>query len=696
TDRRIGPLPTERRVSYSVGAGSMPRPSRTFDYPVASADEVDLWQGLGIAFDPSDESSMAAARAEAEGIIRQTLQIKTVPDPQMVGSEIDFVAGDVFHAEPLLLRQPDRFAYLANDLESNGKACNDATDPNPGYRCFFERHRRRRQVLIAGSNDGQLHAFEAGRFDGGVSGGRVTGVYDRGTGGELFAHIPRPMLQHVAEMTLADHGFGIDLAPVADDVFVDPSHGGTPTPADREWRTVVFGGYRSGGPGIFALDLTQPDHLSERTVTNLAGQTDVAYLPVRGDDYVPSCTTGYSAEACGALPYPAVLWEFSDQCVDGSTSTLVPCDDDGNGQPDLGLSWSKVNSGRVRVTAGDDVETRYVVVFGGGIDPDNPDVVGNFLYMVDVETGETLYKRAVVGAVPGEPAAVDSDGDTFLDTVYVGTTAGKLYKADISAAATLDATTGRVAATDWALFEVFDTGGRPIFYPPAVLFVASRDAFALAIGTGERRELFADQSPAGGRLYLVLDDGLAASDPELPLTAAQFPAVVAATDPNTADNFLLAPEPDKSAGWVLELAANERLVSDVLAISGVLSFATFLPSTDPTTCAGAGDGSIYSLLATNANGLGTRPRSATFADKFVNAPRVIPSSSSETVLGEGVVDPFATTDMRAVSQSLQTLFPDRCRFGNFGQRLSTTLTDTGQVAVVEIPVCVLPKNWKEF
>ena len=42
------------------------------------------------------------------------------------------------------------------------------------------------------------------------------------------------------------------------------------------------------------------------------------------------------------------------------------------------------------------------------------------------------------------PAAVDADQNGILDTVYIGTTAGFMYKIDISAAADVDAVTGRL------------------------------------------------------------------------------------------------------------------------------------------------------------------------------------------------------------------------------------------------------------
>ena len=87
---------------------------------------------------------------------------------------------------------------------------------------------------------------------------------------------------------------------------------------------------------------------------------------------------------------------------------------------------------------------KFVAVFGGGLDPEQPGISGNFLYMVDVETGKALYKRELAGAVPSEPAAVDTDQDGILDTLYVGTTGGLLYKVDLRSRRASTPTSGQV------------------------------------------------------------------------------------------------------------------------------------------------------------------------------------------------------------------------------------------------------------
>ncbi len=337
SDRRIGTSAAERRVTYTqaaVGDG-VPLNVRAFDYSDsdARADEHDLWQGMGLPFLAGDASSEEAARSIARHAIRRTLAQRSVEVTDASTGDrvpLTYVLGDFFHADPVLVAGPSNFSYLANDVEGNGRACNATTRPNRGYRCFFEKERRRRRVLLAPSNDGQVHAFDAGFFRGSVEDGRLVGRFDAGTGREIFAHIPRPMLRHTRDLVALEHAPGIDGQLTVDDVFIDPAHSGTPAANDREWRTVAIGAYRDGGSGLYALDLTHPDPVQSRTVLSFTGEPDLEYVPVAASSAVPACTALERSlqSGCGR-PYPMVLWEFADA--------------------DLGLSWSKVNTGRVRV-----------------------------------------------------------------------------------------------------------------------------------------------------------------------------------------------------------------------------------------------------------------------------------------------------------------------------------------------------------
>ncbi len=388
---RIGGDPDERRVIYSqepTVPGAVPRASRLFEPPTGLANEYDLWNGLlgPSSYIVGNAASEATARTQARNTMEQTLRIKTAPDPTADppgSTNVSYVLGDVFHSSPTLVAAPNQLRYRIFNLHN--------------YRNFYDRHEFRRRVLMVGSNDAQLHAFDAGIFEPEFNGSeldRTKSAHNLGSGQELFSFVPRALLPRLRAMTVTpdEHEFSVDASAVVDDFFVDPIHSGTPTATDREWRTLAIGGLREGGRTYYALDITQPDH---DTITG------GVHIPDPLGVYVPSCMaqTAYNATACGPLPYAAVRWEFTD------TTDL-----DLNGFVDLGDTWSQPNTGRIKLVDSSGVPLeRYVAIFGGGLDPDNFFGVGNFLYMVDVETGKAIYKRAL-GGIGGGRRAVGASG----------------------------------------------------------------------------------------------------------------------------------------------------------------------------------------------------------------------------------------------------------------------------------------------
>jgi Tfp pilus tip-associated adhesin PilY1 len=336
-------------------------------------------------------------------------------------------------------------------------------------------------------------------------------------------------------------------------------------------------------------------------------------------------------------------------------------------------------------------------VFGGGLDPAHASR-GQHLYMVDVETGKTLWKRAVLGAVPSEPAAVDTDRDGFLDTIYAGTVAGSLYKVDVRAPGDLDPTTGRVDdGRQWAPFRLFETGGRPIFFRPTVVFDAATGRYAIGFGTGDRSDLWSPSPPGqAGRFYLIVDPGYAEGAAELasgPLTEASFQRIAAGSSAS-GGNFLAAPVDGNLPGWVLELGDDERVVTDALAVSGLLSFTTFDPER-PDLCSFAGTGHVYALLAPNADAAaGGRSERAIAIEGVAGRPMVTNAGFSQRGVRES--DPFSTPRIHDVRSSLGDLFPADCRFGAFSLSVSTMASGGEVVPLAQIPVCVTRRNWTEL
>ncbi len=452
---QLGSGSLERRVYYSqfdIGRPgstiwmSSPGPGnrRLFTFPALDPDKRDLFEGLGIPFVPGDAASEATALAATKAVIARTLSEKQgqITDPFTgATSDVSYLMGDIFHSNPTVIDQPGSFSYYTSDPYAGRPLCGAAADPTReppvSYKWFADKHLCRRKMLVVSSNDGQLHAFDAGIFQGGDcklpttadrdgdgapdgDGDPTEGAFDNGTGHELFSFIPRQMLPHIREIAQDDeHQWGADNSARFDDVFIDPdaATAGAVTCLDREWRTVLIGSYREGGSGYFALDVTQPDEIDDAT-----------NVPQPLGPYVPSCTDG--GPDCADRPFPSVLWEFLDSVPNNVAATM---DEDLNGWPDLANTWSRPATGRIRVCDNacdaDSVEDRYVAIFGGGLG-DSPSIpAGNYVYMVDIETGELLWKEQVIGAVPADIATVVG-GDGYIKYLYFGTTRGSRLQGD--------------------------------------------------------------------------------------------------------------------------------------------------------------------------------------------------------------------------------------------------------------------------
>ena len=723
---KIGAAIDQRRVFYAKAQSgtTQPRTLRLFvpssGNPVSDPDWLDLFSGLGLT-NPLLYPTAASKKTATEAIMAQTLVLKN----SSIGSTpITYVLGDVFHSDPVLVDRPnDFFLYAGNVHSENG--C--------GYKCYSDKQSRRRKMLVVGSDDGQLHFFDSGIWDPTPTVQKFT----TGTGRELFAVIPRlvlPAIRDLAQGKLDNepkHIFGIDGTPRLDDVFLDPIHNGTPTPSEREWRTVLIGGFREGGKpldearisdfvsGYYALDITQPDKMNSK------GE------PVN-QNTLPDCLslTNQTVSSCGNLAFPTLLWEFTD-------STSGSCwDEDLNTFCDLGETWSVPTVGRVRVVENSQVKERYVAIFGGGMDAErksNPKK-GNWLYMVDIETGQPIYKRRLTGAVVADPAAVDLDVDGFLDVLYVATSAGFVYKVNISTPAVLtsttlpktsarpnlaaNVTTMRVLDTDtsslsdstWDPVPIFDTGGRPVFFAPVAFYVSSLNRFALAFGSGDRENLW-DFAGAEGRFYMIIDDNFGPAQYAsgfLPLDENDYQRILpdGAAAPVGAD-FVIAPSAGKQRGWFMDLEVDERVITQAFGLGGVVIFSSYRPAIDieadqngQKVCARGGDSRIFVVFANNANALMT-------VDGIKSRYRTVPEFVTNPYVEQGATknpDPQRPDDHHSeqldpeqleIMAALKKFFPPCAKFGNYWISVSGIRSDTGYERYATIPIGICQRNWKE-
>lgn len=709
----------------------------------------DLYAGMGISFTAGNSTSENSAYNKALDVIEFTIREKTssVTNPDTgTTSSITYLIGDVFHANPVVIDQPGRFDYYTNDPYVGQPLCGSPPDPNRqppvSYRWFADKHACRRKMLAIASNDGQLHFFDAGLFEGKEcllatsedrdndgqpdgDGDPIDGQFNNGTGRELFSFVPRPMLRHLRYLQGATkQDWGIDNTPRIDDVFIDPmaSTNGSVTCKNREWRTVLIGSYREGGRGYFALDITQPDEIDPNT-----------NIPEPNNGYVPSCILGGSA--CGNRVFPYVLWEFFDT-VPGNPNALM--DEDLNGQPDLGETWSVPATARIRVCdatcSNSSIEDRYVAIFGGGLGENPSTVTGNFVYMVDIETGKVLWKHQVVGSVPADITTV-LGGDGYLKYLYFGTTAGRVYKVTFDSSpmrlinvtvptliggTPTNVTTKRLMGPIGDLnryrpFEIFRTNSTPIYLEIAALWVQSREKYALAFGTGNRWDLW--QTGQGeGRFYVFLDTGFVDNDRNgivdppcggcpAPLTESVYQQILPNFNPGQIANYLTDPS-DPTPGWYMRLSTNERVISEPFALSGLTVFVSFQPDeiVNPDgTCSRTGVSRIFMVGTLGATGYwfpnpsnpSTRARYFTTSG-FQATPFVERGATGNQPGGGGQNADQLSASLQLVREELKKLFPANCRFGNYTQNIKSLRQDTRVQFIAPVPICIEATNFKEF
>jgi len=692
---------------------------------------------------PSGQSTTTSPFLDASTAVTWAESIKHYIDPTS-GDTVQYLLGDIFHSNPQVLGQPSDATLFIGNVDHG------ATGTTTGYQDFANAQQFRRKVVFFGSNDGQLHGLDAGTVIQGTEGGQPAWTFNTGTGDELFAFIPRtvmPTIDQLAKAATATAGSGASQAFMVDGAvrIGDGFFGvGAASPA---WHSVVVGGLREGGRAYYALDVTQPDTLTTKPLipgTTIGTGTTTVQIPNGGTGSVlPSCLNG--GAGC-QLPYPTPLWEFTDSCKVTSTCVtncaLQPCDEDasgvGKGQPDLGQTWSTPNIGRVRICDSTcaTFHEQWVVVFGGGMDPANLNQQGNYLYMLDLATGAVIYKRPLNGSVPSEVAAIDTGLDGYIDTIYVGTTAGHLYKVDLTqqAAITTQALGQRVDPAKWKPVEIFDTEGRQMYYPPAVFFDAALNQFGLAWGTGNRQDLWLADSTTG-RFYVMMDNGLgtAANPTTLPLKAANLLALTP-DGANSTGNPLESPAVGMQGGYYFELSQGERVLSEAFALSGVLIFNSYQPKaatggTPPAkvVCIDSGDTRVFLLNITTGNSLSSKTAAQgtvtltnptnryftvaqTLALNITTAqnPSVFPTKGNPNPVptpGTGTNPPPTDTTqycdpnapfIKDVVVQIQKLMPSTCRFSNALISINLGQTSGQTSCLAAVPVCMIEKNWKEF
>jgi hypothetical protein len=245
----------------------------------------------------------------------------------------------------------------------------------------------RRTAVFVGSRSGMLHAFDAGAFRHGDNvdctpfeenrgyfewGTNCGSGPDYGTGEELWAFIPANLLPRLKNNLMAR--LNKIRSTDTNQAYVDASPALADVVINNAWRTVLLSAEGNGGDTVFCLDVTDPYN-------------------------------------------PNFLWEFAD--------------------PQLFRSRSSPSIAKIgRILQGG--TPKWVAFFVSGNDDRYDRSQYPSVYMIDIGTGNLLSRIMLdsessgIGGVPsGQPAVIDSDGNGYIDRLYIGTDKGYLYKVNI-------------------------------------------------------------------------------------------------------------------------------------------------------------------------------------------------------------------------------------------------------------------------
>lgn len=349
--------------------------------------------------------------------------------------------GDIYHSGPLFHPvPPPRFGSAS-------------------YSGFAAAHADRVPVVLVGTNDGMLHAFNA-------SPDALTGA-----GEELWAYVPPFHIPNLGAQMPATHQFYMDGQISVADVLPVFVRGGTPAAGD--WRTVVVAGMRQGGNAFVALDVTNSLEDPPATPELLWQITGPQFGPTYGGAQitrvfaqVPALGDAVPAERAVALLVGGL----------GTLSGPGSC----NRQTDAarpGVAGRDIN-GQVRCW--------------------NPE--GRYLRIVDLMTGTTIreFNASTYGGAANANAPIDSPlvgtpavylqgFDTTMTRAYIGDADGTIWRLH----------TDSTDPTEWTLEIYHDlyhdllwSDRQPVFEVPALTTDAD-DRIVTIFGSGDPDSLSA-------------------------------------------------------------------------------------------------------------------------------------------------------------------------------------------------------------
>jgi type IV pilus assembly protein PilY1 len=440
------------------------------------------------------------------------------------------IMGDIINSGPVYKKEAD--STLSGDAD---------------YPSFVTTVASRTAMIYVGANDGMLHAFRAD------------------DGKEIFAYVPRAVAGNLNKLTDPSyaHTAYVDGVPRVGEVKI-----GT------KWRTVLASGMGGGAQGIFALDVTDPDHFED-----------------------------------GSTNQGKVLFEFTDQ-------------DD----PVMGNVVTQPQLVKIKIpgaNAGDAATYKWFVVVGSGYNNYVNDGNGRFvtdgaqaLFFLSLDKtpgaawveGSNYFKVTTTAAntttaygMANPGILLGSQGEA--KNIYTGDLQGRIWKFTLSeglSAANISANK-IMNSNRYPLFSATDGSNnpQPITVPPLIA-TTGQGANMVVFGTGKFMERNDSSTTAQQTLYGVWDND---DDTKWRFTRTNLATTTTTT--TSASISIAGPTAafgdgsGQKRGWYTDLTGTRERI----AVEGAQGFSSITyNSTIPVgDCSGDGDGRSYTLNPLNGS-----------------------------------------------------------------------------------------------
>ena len=470
--------------------------------------------------------------------------------------------GDIIHSAPVYVGIPE--VNWPDTLPGATAAYSDfrlAQNNRPG-------------VVYLGANDGMLHGFA------------------ESDGREVLAYMPLSLFSttvneglHYLTDPAYGHRYYVDLRPSVTDVFAITTVGGT-----AAWRSVLVGGLRGGGRGLFALDVTDPTAYAE---TSTAAADTVMWEFTSADD----------ADLGHTFSQPAIVL-----MPNGKWAVIF-----GNGYNDTG-------SGEAQL---------FILYLEEGLDGtwSPTDYV-----KISTGVGNTTTRNGL-----STPAVIDTNGDGVADRAYAGDIAGHMWAFDLSSSNPGNWKVAyRAGTTPKPLFT--SASSKPITAAPVIVrnpdevTSNSNDPNLLVLfGTGQYIATGDNASTATQSFYGVWDSGTEdMDDSDLVSQTIGTGTTTGGASGRTVTNNTVDYDGGDD-GWYMDLpTSGERVVTDAVVRGDHVFFNTAIPTTDP--CGSGGSG--WQMIVKINNG--GRPDSVAFDLNGDGLLGTLDEISGEAVAGVSV------------------------------------------------------------